>query len=413
MRNLKHSTIRHSSACCTAGRTCAEQTHPKHWSIKHSAKRRRLLWFSSGLICSPLMCFCGSSRSFLGEANPHLHSGLNPASPHPCRLWGEVCWRRRATSLIDLASSASRGDLQSWGQPGLSLRFAGCRSHAPPLPPSYSFAPEEIKQCDRIKWLGSRCMCRNCQYQPRCTRPFGETFTSSAGSRMRRKREKRKRAAASKARESSAVFWKWAESCLVRLRGEKSVKNDVWAPFRRLTLLFTRSHASHLIWRVASFRWQVVPRLTITASWHYRICSVSVAQKERKKKKNTAAFQKILCIVWKSLQAYLTFLAPGGTLVRRGLCDCAAAPVEIIYLSAARLFPRCQANANCCVPSVFTPTVPLANNLLAVCARACKRACVRFSRLVDLERMPSSLHTSRYLRTSIFCRRSPRRCESV
>lgn len=55
-------------------------------------------------------------------------------------------------------------------------------------------------------------------------------------------------------------------------------------PSRRLTLLFTRSHASHLIWHVASFRWQVLPRLTITASWRYRICSVSVAQKERKKK---------------------------------------------------------------------------------------------------------------------------------
>lgn len=81
-QNLKHSTVRHSPVCRTVETTRGEQTHPKDRSVKDSVERRRLLWFSSGLICSPLMHFCGSSHSFLREANPHLHSHLSPASPH-------------------------------------------------------------------------------------------------------------------------------------------------------------------------------------------------------------------------------------------------------------------------------------------------------------------------------------------
>lgn len=76
-------------------------------------------------------------------------------------------------------------------------------------------------------------------------------------------------------------------------------------PSRRLTLLFTRSHASHLIWRVASYRWQVLPRLTITASWRYRICSVSVAQKERKKKKIQLPFRKF-SVSFESLSKHIS-----------------------------------------------------------------------------------------------------------
>lgn len=62
VENLKHSTVRHSAVCCTAGTRRAEQTHPKDRSIKDSVerRRRRLLWFSSGLICSSRMHFCGS-----------------------------------------------------------------------------------------------------------------------------------------------------------------------------------------------------------------------------------------------------------------------------------------------------------------------------------------------------------------
>lgn len=69
----------------------------------------------------------------------------------------------------------------------LQVQFTTRSALLPFSPPDYSSAPEEIKLCDKIKWPGLRCMCRNCQYQPRCPRPFADTFTSSAGSKMRRK----------------------------------------------------------------------------------------------------------------------------------------------------------------------------------------------------------------------------------
>lgn len=84
----------------------------------------------------------------------------------------------------------------------------------PRPPPDYSLAPKEIKLCDKIKWPGLRCMCRNCQYQPWCTQPFGDTFTSSAGSRRGRK----KQGVGGQQKLGSQVLIKEAESCVVGIQ---------------------------------------------------------------------------------------------------------------------------------------------------------------------------------------------------
>lgn len=116
------------------GTTRAEQTHPEDWSIKDSVQRRRLLWFSSGLICS-LFCLSVAPHSLSWEKwiliCIHV-SALRLRMQADSRGGRGVCWRRCVTSLIDLASSASCGDLKSWDWPGVSVRFAGCRSSSPP-----------------------------------------------------------------------------------------------------------------------------------------------------------------------------------------------------------------------------------------------------------------------------------------
>lgn len=154
-----------------------------------------------------------------------------------------------------------------------------------------------------MTWL--RCMCRNCQYQPRRTRPFGETFTGSAGSRMRKKRgEKKERSSGIKSPGVKCrVLKRRPILCReIKKKKKKRLKMMCARHTKRLPLLFTRSHSSHLIRRVASCRWQVLPGLTHNCHVAAPPCMFSECRTKgnKRKKKNTthtAAFQKIHCII--------------------------------------------------------------------------------------------------------------------